>query len=167
MGSRCGFIVVRPPAYHSQLRFLSREGDSCYHGISGTMYNYIRSFLRDRSMQVRWKGAMSAIKSVSMPVPHGSVIAPLLFNIMVHDVDTVAKEKVVVTMYADHLAIWMHGDLHQTFPHNQPECEAQHEAFPGSCGQFYEGKWIRPLFPENWVRPIPHQHLRTRRCTSK
>ena len=31
LGSRCGFFVVRPPAPHSQLRFLSREGDSCYH----------------------------------------------------------------------------------------------------------------------------------------
>ena len=31
VGSRCGFFVVRPPAHHSQLRLLSREGDSCYH----------------------------------------------------------------------------------------------------------------------------------------
>ena len=70
----------------------------------------------------------------------------------------------------NHVRRWlgdMDGDLHQTFPHNQPECEAQHEAFPGSCGQFYEGKWIRPFFPENCVRPIPQQHLRTQRCTSK
>jgi len=34
------------------------------------------------------------------------VIAPLLFNIMVHDVDTAVKGKVVLTMYADDLAIW-------------------------------------------------------------
>ena len=73
-----------------------------------------------------------------MGVPQGSGIAPMLVNIMVHDVDTAVKGKAVLTMYADDLAIWMHGDLHQTFPHNQPECEAQHEAFPGSCGQFYD-----------------------------
>ena len=63
------------------------------------MYNYIRSFLSDRWMQVRWKGATSATKSVSMGVPPGSVIAPLLFNIMVHDVDTAVKGKVVLTMF--------------------------------------------------------------------
>ena len=34
----------------------------------------------------------------------GSVIAPLLFNIMVHNVDTAAKGKVVLIMYADDLA---------------------------------------------------------------
>ena len=33
------------------------------------------------------------------------MIAPL-FNIMVHDVDTAMKGKVVLTMYADDLAIW-------------------------------------------------------------
>ena len=75
-------------------------------GISGNMYNYIRSFLSDRSMQVRWKGATSTTKGVSMGVPQGSVIAPLLFNIMVHDVDTAVKGTVVLTMYADDLTIW-------------------------------------------------------------
>ena len=32
------------------------------------------------------------------------MIAPLLFNIMVHNVDTAAKGKVVLIMYADDLA---------------------------------------------------------------
>ena len=40
-------------------------------GISGNMYNYIRSFLSDRSMQVRWNGATSTTKGVSMGVPQG------------------------------------------------------------------------------------------------
>ena len=35
------------------------------------------------------------------------MIAPLLFNIMVHNVDTAVKGKVVLIMYADDLAIWM------------------------------------------------------------
>ena len=58
-------------------------------------------------MQVRWKGATSTTKGVSMGVPRGSVIAPMLFNIMVHDVDTAVKGKAVLTMYTDDLAIWM------------------------------------------------------------
>ena len=41
-----------------------------------------------------------------MGVPRGSVIAPLLFNIMNHDVDTAVKGKVVLTIYAGDLAIW-------------------------------------------------------------
>ena len=34
------------------------------------------------------------------------MIAPLLFNIMVHDVDTAVKGKIVLTIYAGDLAIW-------------------------------------------------------------
>ena len=54
----------------------------------------------------------------------------------------------------------MFGHLHLTLPHSQPDCEGQHEAFPGSWGgPFYTVKWIRSHFPENCVRPIPHQIL--------
>ena len=66
---------------------ISRAYDQVWHakllqkldkiGISGNMYNNIRSFPSDRLMQVRWKGATSTTKGVSMGVPQGSVIVPL------------------------------------------------------------------------------------------
>ena len=71
-------------------------------------------------MQIRWKGATSTTKGASMGVPQGSVIAPLLFNIMVHDVDTAVKGKVVLTMYADDLAIWT--DTHVRRLHTNSSC---------------------------------------------
>ena len=136
---------------------ISRAYDQVWHakllqklnkiGISGNMYNYSRSFLSDRSMQVRWKGATSTTKGVSMGVPQGSVIAPLLFNIMVHDVDTAVKGKVVLTMYADDLAIW--PDTHIRRLHTNSSWVKQ------SMKLFQEAV----DFPENGVRPIPHQHL--------
>ena len=52
-----------------------------------------------------------------MGVPQGSVIAPLLFNIMVHDVESCVQGKVVLTMYADDLAIWL--DTHVRRPHKE------------------------------------------------
>ena len=56
----------------------------------------------------------------------------------------------------------MDGHPHQTSPHKQLVGEAKHETVPGSCGRggpLYASKWIRSLFPQNGVRPIPHQHL--------
>ena len=116
LGEHVGRAIGRRKVLLTCFFDISRAYDQVWHakllqklnkiGISGNMYNYIRSFLSDRSMQVRWKGATSTTKGVSMGVPHGSVIAPLLFNIMVHDVDTAVKGKVVLTMYADDLAIW-------------------------------------------------------------
>ena len=59
----------------------------------------------------------------------------------------------------------MDGHPHQTSPHKQLVCETKHETIPGSCGRggpLYASKWIRSLFLENGVRPIPHQHLSER-----
>ena len=96
---------------------ISRAYDQIWHakllqklqktGISGKMYDYIKTFLSGRSMQVRWKGAMSAVKTVSMGVPQGSVIAPLFFNIM--------TGKVAIAMYADDLAIWLDTHIRRLY----------------------------------------------------
>ena len=62
---------------------------------------------------------------------------------------------------ADHdLAIWT--DSHIKRLHTNSLWVKQHETVPGSCGRggpLYASKWIRSLFSENDVRPIPHQHL--------
>ena len=170
LGEHVGRAIGRRKVLLTCFFYISRAYDQVWHakllqklnkiGISGNMYNFIRSFLSDRSMQVRWKGATSTTKGVSMGVPQGSVIAPLLFNIMVHDVDTAVKGKVVLTMYADDLAIWT--DTHFRRLHTNGSWVKQHETVPGSCGRGgppYASKWIRSLFPENCVPPIPHQHL--------
>ena len=39
-------------------------------------------------------------------VPQGSVIAPLLFSIMLYDINKIQKHDAVITLYADDLAIW-------------------------------------------------------------
>ena len=38
-------------------------------------------------------------------VPQGSVIAPLLFSIMLYDINKIQKHDAVITLYADDLAI--------------------------------------------------------------
>ena len=45
------------------------------------------------------------------------LVLPLLFNIMVHDVESCVQGKVVLTMYADDLAIWL--DTHARRPHKE------------------------------------------------
>ena len=41
-----------------------------------------------------------------MGVPQGSVIAPLLFSIMLYDINKIQKHDAIITLYADDLAIW-------------------------------------------------------------
>ena len=58
-------------------------------GINGNMYSFIKSFLKDRTFAVRWRGAVSTRRALHMGVPQGSVIAPLLFSLVLHDIEKI------------------------------------------------------------------------------
>ena len=75
-------------------------------GLSGQMCNFVKAFLSKRTFQVRWKGTLSNSQRLDMGVPQGSVIAPLLFSIMLHDINKIQKHDAIITLYADNLAIW-------------------------------------------------------------
>ena len=149
---------------------ISRAYDQVWHAkllqkiqkicISGDMYDYIKTFLSGRSMQVRWKGAMSAVETVSIGVPQGSVIAPLLFSIMVHDVVTAVTGKVVITMYAVDLAIWLDTHIRRLYLES---CSQEiHELVSGSGGRggtVYEGERVYLVHAQNCIHPLPHQQF--------
>ena len=102
---------------------------------------------------------MSAVKTVDMGVPQGSVIAPILFNIMVHDVDTCVKGKVVLTMYADDLAIWLDTYITRLYK-NSSIVKKLNENFSGSCGRggaIHAGERFYPDGAEDCLCSFPHQ----------
>ena len=70
------------------------------------MYNFVKAFLSKRTFQVRWKGTLSKSQRLDMGVPQGSVIVPLLFSIMLYDIDKIQKHDAIIILYADDLAIW-------------------------------------------------------------
>lgn len=77
-------------------------------GLCGNMYNFTKAFLTNRTFQVVWKGSQSAVSGLEMGVPQGSVIAPLLFNLAIHDIDMAVKNSPVhMAVYADDVAVWL------------------------------------------------------------
>ena len=56
-------------------------------GIHGKLYDWIASFLLDRSQQVSVNGHLSEKVHVKSGVPQGSVLGPLLFLILMSDID--------------------------------------------------------------------------------
>ena len=56
-------------------------------GIQGTLYVWIESFLRNRKQKVMVNGFLSDPVLVKSGVPQGSVLGPLLFLIMIYDID--------------------------------------------------------------------------------
>lgn len=81
-------------------------------GVGGNLYNFIKDFLSGRSIQVRVRDILSGKKYVDMGVPQGSVISPLLFSIMLHDIKEVDTDKSYISLYADDIALW------ETLPYN-------------------------------------------------
>ena len=129
-------------------------------GISGKMYDYIKTFLSGRSMQARWIGAMSVVKTVSMAVPQGSVISPLLFNIMVHDVVTAVTGKVVITIYADDLAMWLDTHIRRLFLENSTAVKRVMKLFQAAVDgivRFRRENEVYFVHPQNCMHPLPHK----------
>ena len=96
---------------------IKRAFDSVWHGrllqkisdlgISGRLYDFIKSFLDNRKMNVKVGPAISSTYGLDMGVPQGSVIAPLLFSIMLHDIQSkLSTPGLFLTLFADDLAIW-------------------------------------------------------------
>ena len=80
-------------------------------GISGKMYNYVKNFLSDRTIQVKIGTTYSSEKSLDMGIPQGSVMAPILFNILMHDLTKKLSSKVTLLQYADDICMWANVNI--------------------------------------------------------
>ncbi len=76
--------------------------------IKGRMYNWIKSFLFKRTIQVRVGSAFSQIYPVENGTPQGSVSSPILFNLMI-DIFTQIDMGIGRSLYADDGALWKRG----------------------------------------------------------
>ena len=75
-------------------------------GLSGNIYNIIKDFLHKRKMQVRVNNELSDFKNLDMGSPQGAVLSPLLFTIMLHDIETkVTLDRNKIMLYADDIAL--------------------------------------------------------------
>ena len=77
-------------------------------GISGNMYNYLKSYLSDRTFQVRVGNTLSGIRTLTNGTPQGGVISPTIFNILINKANDIQKEFPDISMgqLADDNAIW-------------------------------------------------------------
>ena len=78
-------------------------------GITGPMYNWIKDFLHERSIQVRINTAFSQQVNVENGTPQGSVIRPILFSIMIDDVFDNIDRDIGRSLFADDVALWKMG----------------------------------------------------------
>ena len=80
-------------------------------GLSGHIYQYIKNFLNNRCISTRIENVYSSEKQIDQGIPQGSLIAPLLFSILIYDLPSVLSSSTFVAQYADDIAIWINCSL--------------------------------------------------------
>ena len=88
--------------WHSRLLYKLKDI-----GLSGHIFNYIKSFLNNRKIQSKVGHSYSRIKTLHMGIPQGSVISPMLFNILMYDLPQKVSKNVTLVQYADDICMWM------------------------------------------------------------
>ena len=76
-----------------------------YHNIGGKILNWITTFLTNRVQAVRVDNQLSAFTKVKSGVPQGSVLGPLLFLIMMFDID-IDICTAMIASFADDTKLW-------------------------------------------------------------
>lgn len=81
----------------------------CYKlGCKGNMLKWICTFLENRTCEVKINGQYSGKYVLEKGTPQGSVVSPILFNIMLHDL-IIREPHVKLSIYADDIALWCSG----------------------------------------------------------
>ena len=75
-----------------------------FYGIRGELLSWLEDFLSDRYQSVIIEGFQSSTTKVTLGVPQGSVLAPLLFLCFINDLPVNIKNK--INLYADDVLLY-------------------------------------------------------------
>jgi len=69
------------------------------------MFNFIKQFLTDRSIQARIGGTYSNTRTLDMGLPQGPVIVPIFLNTQIADLPKMLSKDSVLVQYADDICL--------------------------------------------------------------
>ena len=79
--------------------------------ILRNVYEYIKSFLSGRKIVTKAGHSLSSAKNIDTGIPHGSILVPVWFTIMIHDLPKPMPHTTDIVQYMDDIAVWMNTSL--------------------------------------------------------
>lgn len=79
-------------------------------GIRGKVLEWLKTYLSNRTQQVKFKNQYSKLKTIEHGVPQGSVLGPLLFTLYINDITKICPEESNVKLFADDTLIYVTGE---------------------------------------------------------
>lgn len=79
-------------------------------GIRGKVWDWLESYLKNRTQKVRFNNKYSRLMAVDHGVPQGSVLGPLLFVLYINDITEVCPIGSNVKLFANDTMIYVTGE---------------------------------------------------------
>jgi len=77
------------------------------YGITGNLFEWMRSFLSNRTQQTRVGSQLSSVVHITSGVVQGSVLGSLLFLLFINEIDgLLSNERCVCKLYADDVKLY-------------------------------------------------------------
>ena len=91
-------------------------------GLKGRLPNFIKSFLEDRTIQVRVGSTLSDLYDQEQGVPQGAILSTTLFNVKLNDIINCLDYKTDSSLYVDDFCICFRSKNMRTIERHLQQC---------------------------------------------
>ena len=91
-------------------------------GMKGRLPNFIKSFLEDRTIQVRVGSTLSDLYDQEQGVPQGAILSTTLFNVKLNDIINCLDYKTDGSLYVDDFCICFRSKTMRTIERHLQQC---------------------------------------------